>query len=302
MRELKQMLGAAVVAVSVPVGAAQASVVGYWTFDDYAVGDSLASDNIVRDESGNGRHMRAILNPGTTILGATGTTAAYLDGDGERFEFLPGFNAFTNSGLTASSSDLVFSSTNPGGSDSFTIEAIVTLPHNDPSAGGVGAEGAVLGKGQFAANSGNDQIFINAVNNGGSHPNTVEAFIGDGASPLGTTRVSNINEQNISNDWHHIAAVRDRSADSWSLFLDGVLVSQFVGSAANGDLDNLVGNFVVGARDATGTNPFRGGVDMVRISDTALDSSEFLLIPEPSVGALFLLGVACMASRKWRAE
>jgi len=282
----------------VPLGTAQAAVIGLWDFEEYSPGDAFISGSVAEDSSGNARHARS-MGLQSLVTGATpGSTAVFFSGTGSAstgfLQFDPG-GTFTNSGLTASLVDFSFP-----GTQNFTLEAIVQLPTSNVNNGG---EGGILGKGAFVTDSGVDGWNMTALNFGpaSSHPNSVEGFIGDAASGLGTSRIAKPLATGITNGWRHVALVRNRNLDKVEIFIDGVLVDSKVGALANGDLGNTVGNFVIGGDDSSPSKFFNGAIDMVRISDTALDPSEFLMIiPEPSAGAMMLIGTLGLAAFRRR--
>jgi len=255
----------------------QAAVVGRWDFEDYAgfsPGDKIPSDGLIMDTSGNGRYLR---NAGQTSLitapAGFGGTAAFFGGAGGvgfgYAEFAPGFDAFSNSALTASSIDIVLGA----GTDNFTIQAIVQLPHNADGIGPPNAEGGILGKGSFVADSDVDGWGLTSIANGGSHINSLEGFMGDSGA-AGLSRVAKPLAMDLDFAWQHVALTRNRQTDEAFLYVNYQLVASVVNNTTTGDFGNTVGNFVIGS-NAELTKFFRGGISFVQLDDTVLQPFEF---------------------------
>lgn len=270
------------------VGSGTSAQIGLWTFEEYAGQTHVPSFGIIQDTSGNNRHMfssggRTVTtgsSPGTTALNFTGTLRDFL-------ELQPGFNDFSNSAATASNSDIVF-----GESDSYTIEVIATLPHDNYYM----TEGRILGKGQFAYGMA-DEWNIVVINNSNSHRNTLEGFLGDGQSHF----YAKPTKGHIATGWHHIALVRNRATDLIRLYIDGARVASASDGSRRLNLDTAVGNFLVGGNKHSPVKPFRGSIDMVRISDTALSPQDFFgtianatSIPEPVSLVQVVICLVCL--------
>jgi hypothetical protein len=266
-----------------------ASVIGLWTFEEYSDQTFVPADGLVADSSGNERHLASsggrFVTPGslagTTALSFTGTLRDFL-------EFRPGFSDFSNSQATASSTDIVFA-----GTDSYTIEAIATLPHDNLFSD----EGGIIGKGRYDPNATTDEWNLVSIDNGNTQRNTLEGFVGAGGD-VGNPNDGSFakpNETNIAAGWHHVALVRNRSTDRVILYLDGVEVANESGPPQL-DVSNALGNFVIGGNRSAPLKPYRGSIDMVRISDAALAPAEFhvntfVFVPEPSGWMLLVMGM-----------
>ena len=267
---------------------ADSAEIGLWTFEEYAGQAQVPSTGIIQDTSGNQRHMFSLGGKTVTAGSAPGTTALEFTGTlRDLLEFQPGFNSFSNSAATASSSDIVF-----GANDSFTIEVVVTLPHDNL----YGVEGRILGKGRYASGVADEWNFV-AINNSNNHPNSIEAFLGDGENS-GNGFYAKPAKSNVATGWRHLGLVRNRSTDKIQLYVDRSLVATSSDGFQRIDLSTATGNFMVGGNKHVPVKPFRGSIDMVRISDMALSPQEFFgapvnanSIPEP---ASLVLAVPCL--------
>src|SRR5207244_4463116 len=101
--------------------------------------------------------------------------------------------------------------------------------------------------------------------------------------------------------WMHVAGTLDDATGSMKLYVNGVLVaSTFTSIRPFGALDPSSSPGLGIGSDQTGQygEYLNGWLDEVRLSDTALTPSQFL-IPEPSALAIACIGLLAMCSR-WR--
>lgn len=117
--------------------------------------------------------------------------------------------------------------------------------------------------------------------------------------------------------WYAMAGVSDGT--TLSLYLDdlsGSLGYQLVAQTAlNQGSPNTALTMGVGSGSdwtagdwSVGRGLYNGGhgdraygyIDEVRISDSALDPNQFLMVPEPATGTMILLGLGCLALRRRR--
>ena len=292
-------------------GSAQAAEVGLWTFDEYAIDETLVADDRIADTSGNGRDMRSVDNAAsvalTTVAGAPqfggGTAISFHGNMGDLLEFVPGYNSFNGGGPAASSIDFDIGPTPGAGGcatcigENYTLEAIVQLPLI-PFGDNMSIEGGVMGKGGVHFLSGpeignpTDHWGMNVIgplhlppqSSGPVDSSRIEAFLSEWIpdTPTGFTRFAKFDRGPIDAGWHHIAITRNRSTDQMGIYVDGALFGGFhdVESPQSINVipdDTGIGNFVIGARDSDGTTAFRGAIDLVRISDTVLDPADFII-------------------------
>ena len=251
------------------VSGARAATVGFWEFSEKAPGVGNTVDNTagaILDSSGNGNHATAL--GGIEYVDGVPTyrpddTAARLDGVSNNDMFsAPG---------NAGADDFDFA----GG---FTIEWALKT-NNVPA----GVEYLMIREtgGEMWARTGSDgnvQIFINDG-------------LGGGHDIFASGDVS-INDGN----WHHVAMVRDTAANGGEgrleLFIDYASVNFKDDLNSNGPINleqnlDLLGRDLTSLRDET----FTGDADFVRVSNTALTSTQFirLVTPIPEPTSLVLL-------------
>ena len=260
-----------------PSSTGTVTVIGCWTFEEYAGQATVPAYGMIQDTSGNARHL--LDRPGRNVVPGAAPESTALEFSGTLRDFLDfrrGFRGFSNSTTTASESDIVL-----GRNDSFTIEAVVTLAHDNLYI----TEGGILGKGNYSVAAGADEWNMIAINDSNNHVNTVQTFLGDGGHPANGFFVKNTGT-NIVPGWHHLALVRDTQTDAVSLYVDGILIETQFDQDPSGtmDLGNAAGNFIIGGNNSLPRRPFRGSIDMVRISNDALSPSQFRMSPVDTSG------------------
>lgn len=106
------------------------------------------------------------------------------------------------------------------------------------------------------------------------------------------------------NQWHHVAGTLDDGTGKLSIYVDGVLQNSTITSVRPLDALDPSQNPGLGignVESATYSQYFPGLIDEVRISDTALQPSQFLnAVPEPSSIILVITGSLGAIGYRWR--
>lgn len=111
-----------------------------------------------------------------------------------------------------------------------------------------------------------------------SNGTTIGFGIGNGSSFPGVASTVGL----FDNAWHHLAGTYDGNIVEF--FVDGVSQGTIIaGTSAANTRDIEFG------RARNGGRFFNGDLDEVRISNTVLTPSEFLIVPEPSTSVLLLI-------------
>lgn len=272
MRQFCTMVVLITAIAMISVSPAQADSLGYWDFDE-ASGSAL--------DAGTGGNDGALLGGAArsaTIFGQTPLTTPnvnsmefFNDGDAVNMGTSPdvGANDFTLEGWV---------NIRAGGADSFPLIAGKLISGNfldrgfELQARPDGSVGGEAGTGKWQARF--------AIRFGGSQDQVLSADLD-------------------FDTWYHLAGVRrGTGAGAVELFVDGV--SQ--GTASSGHIDLTSGqHFSIGGANLGGGGGFGraldGFIDEVRLSDTALAPSEFL-IPEPGSLSLLATAMALMGMRR----
>ncbi len=146
--------------------------------------------------------------------------------------------------------------------DSFTLEAVFrTTAHAGDRVGALISKDKAAGTPSYWLRLQDGQVHF---------------LVSDGDSASGTSGGENLSD----GVWHHVAAVRD--ADRWELrlYVDGRLVDRS-NDTTHDDLGNEK-DLLIGAFNSSDNRQFQGEIDLVRISDAAVDEAEFFHHPESS--------------------
>ncbi len=227
----------------------QAATIAFWQFE-----------NDLTDSSGNARHLTPFGNPTYQSAGGVPGSTLALDLDGN--------DGAIRARGTDSALDL------PG---SFTVEAFVRWDGN------LSQDQMIIFRGDSQA--GKDPYYISIRENPSSpgqsqllfqmsYFDTTGAFLG---TPYDSDLVGEI---------VHIAGTFDDATDRMKLFINGV--EKVSTTLTKPRVSGIAGNVSVGMLH-DGSNTlffFNDFIDNVRLSDVALEPSEFLPIPEPSTATL----------------
>lgn len=186
----------------------------------------------------------------------------------------------------------------------FTLEAFVRIPTQyTNTVGSVGPNSQSIvhkqrstGSGSFLSSYGISVDQSSAAGSGNS-PGVVRATIALSTGGISLTGATAIND----NEWHHVAFTFNGNAAT--LYVDGVadaVESNLAGTILHGDAPFLIGSGNFGGASSVFRRNLDGWVDEVRLSDSALQPSQFLQVPEPSsalLGSLIVLGFASVRRR-----
>lgn len=231
----------------------QADTIAYWRFEDN--GDSEV----------NGKYFNLDLSPSAQFV--DDTPAAFIECDGKK---LPNTRAYENGskevGSTFSASELLDQAVGDG---SFTIEGFLKLNY------GAAAKKfmRVIGNAYYLENPGG---WVIAVTEGKLTFSALQGLGTNEKSPHGIlTATTPLSE----NEWHHFAVVGYRDPEKLvvRLFVDGVEseverpVNFYAAKPGGKAIVPNPDNYMISAK-----NNFQGLLDEIRISNEALDISEFL--------------------------
>lgn len=221
-------------------------------------------NNDLTDSSGNG-HIGTAQGGAASYITDAGRTALSLD----RVKYV----------TAAASSDFQFDAD----TEDWTVEGMVKITSD-------GSYSTIIDS------SGSGVWFLRSKTNG-----LLQSAVADDATPsyceeaTGTT--------NITSGWHHVAMVYDQDTDDHvNLFVD--YVQEGAIDYDDGDPTGLIGgtsDLKIGLNGA-GNLGFNGAIDYIRLSNVALDSSQFVgaPIPEPSTIVLLATGLLGLLAYAWR--
>jgi concanavalin A-like lectin/glucanase superfamily protein len=249
--------------------------IGYWRFEEGAANTTASGDNSVLDSSGNGMH-------GTPVLGPVyrSDVPPSFPGNSLSMEF----DGSTGHRVVVPDNP-IFELTH-----SLTLEAFIKAQPMKPGTGG-GAD-----------------IVFRSDNRPGLDPYRLTL------KQPGDTLVFAIVDENQNyadvqaqipyDTWLHVAGTLDDATGTMKLFINGSQVASTLTSIRPlGPLESFWGAAVSIGEDPTGQygEAFNGLIDEVRISNVALEPSEFL-IPEPSLAFTVLPLALGLYSRRRRQE
>ncbi len=244
-------------------GTTQAAIVFDWQFDDKLPGESSTAGERVIDSSGNGRDLYAGTDSdmpefwsGDLRFGEG--SAINLSTGSDELVFEAGHD-FGDGGAVAGSAIVI------GGTDSFTIEAVIKLSQTNLTSGNhhaliqVPAEG---GKEMF--------IRIWGGNRTDGRDGYLEWVFDDGPHRVSFTAPINMHDAK----WHHVAFVRDCDENMAYIYVDHeLLASKYDGVTE--DISTATQNWYVGSFYNSSTREFKGSIDFIRMYDEAMGPAGF---------------------------
>lgn len=258
-------------------------------FEWLSSGDTISDGSRIQDVSGNGYHgfwgdASGNYDIVDTFSGGIGVDTATSAERGHVFlrDGLGGIPEAWDGGTTTRTPYFTLEATK-----NYTFESIVKFASTD-------AENA--GRDGLMGQIGGNEFWIRAD----------DGYI-DYAAVSGSANAGNMGLDNIDirsaydGEFHNIAVVLDRSNGEIRSYLDGSLLH----TNTDDDIDTMgemlsgTEDFRLGAYNTIDDNAFTGIQDRYRISDTALSTDDFLVIPEPAtVSLLFGMGIIALIRKR----
>jgi len=273
---------------------ANAIVLGYWKFDDIAIGTAIDANSKILDSSGNGRDLvpvsvssSAVTNYGNPYA-AYGNGASFENNKGRMLWLIPGYT-HTDGSIAGSAPVLTLAN------GDMTIEAVVKVTNGNSTGNTIYSFLPLTDTDTWY---GTTNTFYFRANDTTGYLRF--AFDSGGVSKTVTGKTS------VYDAWHHVAAVRKTATGELLLYIDGVLDANTIDTTVGlGDVFPT-GNAVVGGFSSalnTSRN-FNGNIDFVKVTHAALDTTEFVQAfaiptnPNPVDGAT---GVPLIYTFSWTA-
>ncbi|MDA0661356.1 MAG: LamG domain-containing protein [Proteobacteria bacterium] len=275
---------AAIIAVAI-VTPATATTVGYWNFEEGSAGNPLSGAGSVLDQSGFGNHGSPTGNPAYSgdipanpvpLTGAPNGVSLSLDGSGDHVSITA--DNTTNLNLTTA----------------FTVEFWMKTANSTPS----GQKLLVDKSHGFVDSTG----WALQMLSGGRVAFNLGAGGGGASNFPGITSSTSV----LDAEWHHIAGTFDSGSNEISLYIDGALEGTVItsGYVTNTRDINIGAACVFVGCNFSNKRFFNGGIDELRISDTALSSDQFLnastAVHAPGGMGLSVVGLAAFAALRRR--
>lgn len=244
------------------------SVIGYWKFDNVAAGTVIDPNAKILDSSGNARHLRAVSVSTTAAAqydnpcAAYGSGASFKNNKGMMLNLTPGY-LFPDGAYAAATPVL------PASNGNITIEAVVKINSGTATGSGIFTVMPLSETNTWAGLDKTDGFYFRVNDSTGYLRFT---FCNDTTSCTATGSTS------VYGAWHHVAAVRDTTAGTLNLYIDGVLDKTVTDTTvALGDMfpDGClsVGGFECFANTSRNVS---GNIDFVKVTRAALTPSQFV--------------------------
>lgn len=256
---------------------ASADAIGYWRIEDGTSGSDIVS---TADSSGNGY--------AATQWGLNNSAVQYSSNVGGSYVYDPvagTYSANTGSmlasGSTNTANSMLLVDNKSAMSGSFTLEMFLKIED--------GAGGAA----DFAGSTANRLFQLD----GSASVNSIVGANSSGSSTYLTYRlgsaVTDWSNDFQDGDWHHLAYVANYNGTdttTYSMYVDGTKLNTDISYAGEFTAENWR-DFRFGLANST-MSDLDWFIDEVRLSDTALASSDFLqLVPEPAtIGMVGVIG------------
>jgi len=252
----KKLLGCLAL-ITAMVCASQAAVVLDVDFSEFTAGTELLNGAIIADQSGNGY------------------VVTLIDTDGDAYAIADVYGSDTGLDTTThSSGNLAVQGFTLDGTGDFTVEAIINWNGTTTVNNGL--------FGQIGTLNGGNQLWIRE--NGGSIQYAVGIEGTQDANYFGTD--IDVSAAKADGAYHSFAFIYDSTAGEIRTYLDGVLLhtntDADIGTLSTA-LINPVEDINLGAFAPDSNRDFNGIAVQYRVSDTALATNAFLVVPLPPV-------------------
>lgn len=235
-------------------------VAGWWKFDDVTPGTPLADGSMIRDVSGNNRHLYfqedeeyllpSLYDNPYAAYGPGGSYKGFSDG---QMQLIPG----TYFGSEMAGSPIVL----PAEGD-LTIQAVVRFSTEEDDYNGILS---YLSADAYWYGTHLQQYWLRAQDNG-----KLMFWVEDQNAT--STSISS-NTAIYDGQWHHVAVVLDRTADLIRLYIDYIEEASVTDNSAGDITPN--GFMVVGGLLDMESRNFEGNIDFVKVTRSMLGPSEF---------------------------
>jgi hypothetical protein len=247
---------------------ADSTLIGYWKFDNVAAGTVIDPNAKIIDTSSNGRNLRAVSVSSTASAkydspcAAYGSGASFNNNKGMQLNLIPGY-MYTDGTYAAATPVL------PSSNGNMTIEAVVKVN-----------AGTATGSSIFTVQPTADSVLWDGADKTDGFYLRVNDSTGYLRFTFGneTTSCTATGITSVYDAWHHIAAVRDTTAGTLNLYIDGVLDKTVTDTTvALGDVFPSgylsVGGF---ACYASTSRNLSGNIDFVKVTRSALAPAQFV--------------------------